>query len=224
MSAVTTDGCISVNESRVRAFDPFHETLEFFNNELGRPVVLGGGCIRDLWIENEALIKDYDVWVLGVLETEIADLDARLSNGMHHLMAHNVHSADPKVACTDYPNRKFHSPKANLKLPWIPNDKPVQLMYTPCKTMMELLDQFDWHVCSFGFDGETVISKGESDFVRKQLTLNPDNALRSPRSTLRRGFRLEDKFRGTSHRLSFPNELILALAAMLTLNGEGKKD
>jgi hypothetical protein len=208
------------HDAKVMAFQPFHETIEFFEHELGRQVVLAGGCIRDLWIENERLIKDYDAWVLGVLDSEIADLDARLSNGMHALMQHDTHALEG--AFVDYPNRKYHAPKANMRLPWIPNEKLTQLMYTPAKTMEELVDQFDWRVCSFGFDGRTVINRGVSDFNLRTLTLNPENALRSARSTLRRGFHLEDKFRGTAHRLRMPNETILALAAMLTLSGENR--
>lgn len=212
---------IALNDSKIHTFEPFTRTLEFFEMELGRPVVLAGGCIRDLWIADKSLIKDYDVWVLGVTEPEIPDLDARLTNACHALMAHNAHSMES--VCIDYPNRKFHLPKANLRLPWVPDDKVAQLIYTPAKTMQELVDQFDWRVCSFGFDGEVVISDGASDFQDMKLSLNPENALRSPRSTLRRGFRLEEKFRGTPHRLKLSNELILALAAMLNLNGEGEK-
>jgi hypothetical protein len=221
------------HNTRIRDWRPFHETLAFFNHELSRPVVLGGGCIRDIWIDGPELIKDYDVWVLGVQESEISDLDLRLSEAMHNFCARGTCSlASAGHLIGDYPgvpraevglgaartNRVFHVPKVNAKLPWVSDDKFTQLMYSPCETMQELVDQFDWRVCSFGFDGETVITSGSSDFEEHTLTLN-DTALLSARSTLRRGFRLEEKFRGTAYHLNLPNETILALAAMLTLSG-----
>lgn len=205
---------------RVLEFTPFRETLDFFTKVFDRPVVLAGGCVRDVWIKGPDLIGDYDLWVLGVQAGEIADLDKRLEQSAHGMMEHNVHHAtNPKAACIDYPERTFHAAKANLRMPCIPDDKVVQIIYTQSPSMETLLAKFDWHVCSFGFDGETVISDGASDFAAKTLTLNPENALRSARSTLRRGFHFEDKFRGTAHRLKMPNETILALAAMLTLSG-----
>lgn len=200
---------------RVEKFSPFEESLAFFNETLGRPVCIAGGAVRDLWMVGPGLIKDYDVWVLGVEKSEIADLDSKLDAETKRLF--DIHTPEEMPSNITYPNRQFHSPKANLMLPWC-EGKYTQVMYTPCKTMRELVAQFDWHACSFGYDGETVIHDGVSDFYSQTLTLNPENALRSPRSTLRRGFHLEDKFRGTPYRLKMLNETILSLAAMLTLS------
>jgi hypothetical protein len=206
-------------DKRVRRFMPFYDTLDFFEKELNRKVVLAGGCIRDMWKVGPVMIKDYDVWVLGVQDSEISDLDKILAS-----TAEKMHPSEQKAADANYPDRNFHAPKLNLFLPCIPDGKVAQVIYTQSPTMEKLLAEFDWHVCSFGFDGKTVVSDGATDFDAHTLTLNPENALRSARSTLRRGFHLEDKFRGTAHRLKMPNETILALAAMLTLSGENRKD
>jgi hypothetical protein len=218
---------VCTNESRVYEFQPFVETLDFFEDALEKRVVLAGGCIRDMWLEGEALIRDIDAWVLDVRESEVQTLDQMLGDAYREVVEvptpelNNARAAET-ARSGDYPvhGQPFHVPRMNMYLPWI--TKPVQLMYTPEVSLRALIDKFDFHACSFGFDGETVISEGASDFEKHALSLNPQNALRSARSTLRRGFRFEDKFRGTPHYLKFPNDLILALASMLVLNGESE--
>ena len=223
-----TDKCstaeLSRGEARVRGWHAFRQVMDFFASEVfGRQVVLAGGCIRDMYISGHALISDYDLWVLGVKDDEIPLLDSKLGLACSAIDTRPEDAAvDENYTCNS--KAKYHVPKSVWHFPYIPENKPVQIMYTQQPTMEDLLAHFDWRVCSFGFDGETVITDGVEDFHQHKLSFNLDNVIVSPKATLRRGFRIATKFARTPHFLTLPNELILALAAMLTLNGEGKED
>lgn len=221
---VVVEGAVCEADERVRKFDPFLNTLGFLNDVFPHPVVLAGGCIRDFWIDGESKIRDYDAFVLGVTESEVKHLDEVFAvRYREDFLSEEV--VEQSMVPWHYANSQsqvFHIPRTNVIFPWIPGKKTTQIMYTQATTMQELVNRFDWRACSFGFDGETVITDGVHDFWKQCLSLNPENALRSARNTLRRGFNLEDKYRGTAHFLKLPNELILALASMLVLNGEGQ--
>lgn len=212
----------TIGAERVKSWHAFRETLDFFRKVYDRDVVLAGGAIRDMYIDGPSLISDYDVFVMGVKETDIPVLDEKA-----HAASKRLHEMCREAETISYgggPKQKFHIPKTTWKLPFVPGAKPVQIMYSPRENMRDLVSHFDWRVCSFGFDGETVITDGVEDFRQHRLSLNLDNRLPSPKSTLSRGFRISTKFARGSHFLVLPNELILALASMLVLNGESSPE
>ena len=201
---------------RVMGWKVFRETTDFLERAL-RPhkVVIAGGAIRDMYMVGEAMIKDYDAWVLDVEEVHVPQIDKALQEAYRGMST--IYPADSNW--TDYPQRTFHSPKANIIFPWVPGKKPTQIMYSGYKTIEELIANFDWHCCAFGLQSEKLLTDGITDFNEGRLSLN-ETTIHNPKSTLRRGFHLEQKYRTNSEglRLRLPNELILALAAMLNLN------
>ena len=211
-----TDPMMKEGEKRVREFGPYYRTIDYLSRALlPHKVVIAGGAIRDMFMVGEHMIKDYDVWVLGVDEGIDVALDQKLREVYEHTAG--VAAAHPNFITKDYEKLFFGRPRFNIVLPWVPEGRPTQIMYSPVKTMAELVSAFDWRACSFGFDGNELITDGTADFDNKQLSLN-DTKLGSPRNTLRRGFRIEEKYRysPTPWRLWLTNELILGLAAMLT--------
>lgn len=215
---------VSLGDLMVRKYEPFVETLTWFLDVLpdDTSVIIAGGAVRDLYVlQDPKAIKDIDLWILGVSEQNSQPLQDMLAT------AYLPYTDNPPVAIDVGPSGGGggpawapHLPLANLTFPWCP--VPCQLMFTEHATAADLLFHFDWRACAFAFDGERVLIPGMRDFDIATLTLTPSPIL-YPKSTLRRGFAFEWKYRHTSHRLALPNATILALASMLTLDDDGEE-
>jgi tRNA nucleotidyltransferase/poly(A) polymerase len=133
--------------------------------------VIAGGAVRDLTIHRKP--KDWDVFVLGqpnssAMLSAIGDL---------YEFEESSDSSDPSPG---------HS-TLSIDL----EGEKVQLISSPCNTLMELLDTFDWNICLFGFDTGLVLHEkcwkgGGADLKLHTVTY--------PLSTLRRGFRFCDRY------------------------------
>lgn len=188
-------------------------------------VIIAGGAIRDLYVAGPDMVKDYDLWVMDVAESNVVDLDKNLDGHFRGFEAKSRWSGDFMIGGENYRNPHFHSPSCEVIIPWFDEKKPVQIMYASAKSAEEMLQRFDWKACCFAWDGQRIHTDGLVDFENRTLSINNDIVIRTPRSTLRRGFHLEHKYRmsKSGHRLRLSNAMILLLASMLDLNENGKR-
>lgn len=156
--------------SQVRdVFDTFRPLLA----PLGA-IVVAGGAVRDELMCREP--KDFDVFVLGAGFTK-ANRELALTK-LAEL---------PTVA-----QLEFHKSEPFLieTVRW--RESVVQVMCSPHQTVDELLDNFDWNISRFAFDGSTHQREDIGNIAAgKPLVLHK---VTYPLSTLRRGFRFSERF------------------------------
>jgi len=149
-------------------------------------VWIAGGAIRDVVLARKP--KDYDIFVAADLdEDEVAGRCDDLSS---------------------IKSRPSHIYEPFLKGTFMYQDHIVQIMSTPCRSIDQLLDTFDWNVSLFGFNGE-IVKRIDADDIAAGKTLKLQKVT-YPWSTLRRGFRFSERF-----EMKFANEDIAMLCGLI---------
>lgn len=145
-------------------------------------VVIAGGSVRDALLDREP--KDYDLFLLDTeFRPAVIGVIKRMVSEWPVVKTLEWHNSEPYLAVT---------------VRW--NGFDVQIMCTPCRTVDELLDTFDWNVCLFAFDGRLHTRTDLSDIAEgKPLRLQ---TVKFPLSTLRRGFRFSERFKMTLDRMT----------------------
>lgn len=137
-------------------------------------VVVAGGAVRDEHLGQ--VPKDYDVFLLntGYSDQDRARVKAEIDD-LPTLDQLHFHKSEPYLVET-------------VRL----GSAIVQVMCTPCQTVGELLDTFDWNVSLFAYDGALHQRCSREDIeAGKPLVLQK---VTYPMSTLRRGFRFSERF------------------------------
>lgn len=220
-------------DKKVLDFVPFMETLAAVQRVIpNKYLVIAGGAIRDMFIHDETLIKDIDVFVLDVSEQErlaIANgLYGRITGGIRHQVPGYPDNWGV-IWETAYPNLEPNKPYGGgvsllTRLTNTVSKKerikyPVQIVAHAAKTTDQLLEDFDWNACRFAFDGKTVWREGLRDFHTGELHMG---TIRNPFYSLARGFYLQEKFKRAGHKLIVGRESMLTLASMMLLDPEAK--
>lgn len=221
----------AAEDKRILDFVPFMETLAAVQRVIpNKYLVIAGGAVRDLYVHDESLIKDIDVFVLDVNDQE----RIALMNSMYGKITGSNRPHVPGYPDnwgvmweTAYPNFEPQyaggaslltrltntiSKKENVKY-------PVQIVAHAAKTTEQLLEDFDWNACRFAFDGQTVWREGLRDFHMGELHMG---TIRNPFYSLARGFYLQEKFKRAGRKLVVGRESMLTLASMMLLDPEAK--
>ena len=136
---------------------------------LGKPVIVAGGAIRDALMGNEP--KDIDLFVVGDVNTEMFPAEVEVLRDNDECLY-----------------RIFVRWEGDI------DGHRVQIMSHPAATGMEALcDCFDWDVCRFAWDGVSTFEGMKVADIGPGKTLNL-HRVTFPASTLRRGFRIEERF------------------------------
>lgn len=154
------------------SFDLLNTIQDEFTKRCG-PCVVAGGCVRDVLMGREP--KDYDVFVFNNAEP----LANTCWDGLEVIDSPEWHKSEPHLQATV----RF-------------NGAIVQIMASECKSLKELVGNFDWNVSAFGysqhetpnvFEGSKTKDIGEGKMLRLLKVTYPV-------SSLRRGFRFSERF------------------------------
>lgn len=145
------------------------------------PVVVAGGAVRDHLMGRAP--KDYDIFVLGSTwdDTLVERVRTALSP-FEPITTLEFHKSEPYLVTTVRHKGEM-----------------VQVMLNPAPTVSALVDTFDWNVCLFAYDGDTVTARTNIEEIGEGYELKLQ-ACRFPLSTLRRGFRFSERFGMTLKR------------------------
>lgn len=224
----------AAEDKRILDFVPFMETLAAIQRVIPHKyLVIAGGAVRDLYVHDESLIKDIDVFVLDVNEQE----RIALMNSMYGKITGGNRPQVPGYPDnwgvmweTVYPYLEPNNPYGggvsllSRLTGTVSREKekkkyPVQIVAHAAKTTDQLLDDFDWKACRFAFDGQTVWREGLVDFHMGELHMG---TIRNPFYSLARGFYLQEKFKRVGRKLVVGRESMLTLASMMLLDPEAK--
>ncbi len=159
------------------------DVIETFSDILETPVIIAGGAVRD-YLRNEPP-KDYDVFMLGRTWEDWEDYKAQFAERFDSRM-----SQFPKVES----KVEWHKSEPFLLDTILFNGREVQLLASPAKSIPELISDFDWSVCCFGFDGTNyVYDPPDLDSIKHGEYLRL-NKCTFPFSTLRRGYRFSERY------------------------------
>jgi len=213
----------AAQDKRILEFEPFNVVLQKVQRIApNKYITIAGGAVRDLYVQDEKLIKDIDVFILDVKDNAekqeiIANCSRMLAGGPQHQLYPGAN-----FNClwnTAYPNMDAASFKAwgfglsgKNKIQYA-----VQIVGHAAKDVKALLEDFDWRACQFAYDGHSVWRDGLNDFYENRLHLgNVRNAF----YTLKRGFYLEHKFAKAGMRVAVAKEDMLTLASMMLIDPE----
>ena len=140
---------------------------------VGNDVWLAGGSVRDILMEG--VPKDYDIFVPGLAELEPEEIDI-LFYGLQKVALRGGHSYEPFL-------------KAQFNL-W---GNMVQVMSTEKESMEDLIDDFDWNVSRFAYDGEQILQGMQIEDIARGRELQL-HKMTYPISTLRRGYRFSERW------------------------------
>ena len=136
---------------------------------LEKPVIVAGGAIRDALMGNEP--KDIDLFTVGEVDTCLLPEQLTVIRDNDECLYSVFLRWEGEI-----------------------DGRRVQIMSHPSATSMEALcDTFDWNVCRFAWDGTAQFEGMKVGDIAsgKWLELH---RLTFPASTLRRGFRFEERF------------------------------
>lgn len=173
------------------------EVFKWNLSPLNKKVVVAGGAARDALLEAhgaKATIKDFDLFVLDTPynPNTVAEIKKCLI-GFTPMRVWEWHKSEPYLVTTV----EF-------------GGKSVQIMASPYSTIEELLDSFDWEISRYAYDGSYHQGGVDDDEVNvegikpgKELELHK---VTYPFSTLRRGFRLSERF-----QMYLPTDTVVSL-------------
>jgi len=179
-----------------------------------RPVVIAGGCIRDIAMTNDwNYVKDIDICVLNTSYTN----ETKLVQEIGHNMCTQSSSKETALAI-----RYFYADHEGTRSNAIifdgfftGCDTRIQVMTSEAQSVADLFASFDMRACEFAYDGSHIYTSGIQDFEEGRITLNyKKTGAPTPLDTLRRGFLLSNKYFKTPHPLQFTRDDILTLANM----------
>lgn len=232
----TSGNVYAEQDKKILDFQPFHEVLAEIQRIVpNKYLVIAGGAIRDLFMHDEKLIKDIDVFILDVKEDERTAIEKSFYGKIIGQKRHpdpSYPGAWGVIWETKYPiikHPKQTSPYGGsisiiekvMNAVKRENERiyPVQIIAHSARTTDELLEDFDWKACQFAFDGKTVWRSGIEDFYNSELRLG---TVRNPFYTMARGFYLQEKFKRAGRKLVVGRESMLTLASMMLLDPEAK--
>lgn len=145
-------------------------------------VVIAGGSVRDILLRGrDADFKDIDVFLVnsGITQPE------HLLDLKNNVLKHGILSIEQDPYGHNYEpfllgNYSFSGIK-------------IQLMDTKVSSIEQLLDNFDWDISRFAYNGDNVYKGMDVSEIKPNngLTLHK---ITYPKSTLRRGFRFSERF------------------------------
>lgn len=161
--------------------------LRFLKANLGLPFepVIAGGFARDQILGVKA--RDIDVFLIDCQESvsEATQTTVELLNS--HYVQHTV---EPKNYPTENDIPAFGPPINFQFLQW-----PVQLICTPCRNPIEVVERFDYNVCQFWLDERGDTNQIHSHLIEELVHRNMRLLhTRTPWSSLRRGILMADRF------------------------------
>lgn len=142
--------------------------------------ILAGGCVRDQLMGRAP--KDFDLFILSD-KKEFSFKEAKEE------VIGRLNSFDVAPKSVEWHNSE---PFLVASLLWAGSE--VQIMLSPARTLKELIATFDWSVCLFGFDGESVSGGDGIAHIKEGNELSLQK-ISFPLSTLRRGFRFSERFK-----------------------------
>ena len=154
-------------ESLLKTLRPHLETVGH--------LVIAGGAVRDELMGRKP--KDWDVFVLGQKDNQ--NFVEQVASVLSDLYVYeDAEGSDPGP------------PTLTLNL----EGEKVQVIPSPCDSLSELIDTFDWNICLFGHDTgplkheQSMLPTENCSFPLKLHTVT------HPLSTLRRGFQFCDRY------------------------------
>lgn len=164
----------------------FFDVYTEFNSRLRHvgEVVLAGGSVRDFCLRTTgtpAVTKDYDIFVLDQPPFDVS-FETREDSIKSAL--EGLPTVEPKFP--------WHKSEPFLVRTVLFRGAEVQILNSPCSTVDDLLDTFDWDVSRFAYNGFLHAPVPVSDIgFGKTLKLH---SVTCPMSTLRRGIRFSERF------------------------------
>lgn len=183
--------------------------IRFLQTNLGlsRRLIIAGGFARDRLLGQKP--RDIDVFMLddGSGEPLAATSAVAAELSRHHI----PFVLEPKLYATANGVPAFGPPINFQFLQW-----PVQIVCTPCTSVLDVVGSFDYNVCQFWLNDEFepvgLSANHLSDLVHRNMRLMHT---RTPWSSLRRGILMADRFNFTFNEAD-KRRLIEALHGELT--------